>query len=214
MIATLAAVLASIGDLSLLMVANGAAGVAGLSREGTLVAGFYLGVLAIPIYALGYRDASRSLPEPNARLVTALGACGAVVGAVIHGVTAVALHAHASPAGGSSDAFGDLAPVALYVLPLWTIAAIAVVGASVAFVLPVLRGESAHARWVAATNPAVMVVVIGALAALSSWSRAIVAPAAPNLAHVVFFAATSARRRSIRHRAGGGGEGVTRTTAL
>jgi hypothetical protein len=187
MIPVTAAVLASIGDLLLLLVAHGARTVAGWPRASVLVAGHYLGVLTIPLYALGYRAASRSLPPWNARVVAALGAFGGVVGAAIHGITAVTL-ALEPPRAADAGTFAGLAPVAAYLLPLWTIAAAAVLAASLAFALPVLRGDGAYPRWLAALNPVVLVLAIGAAASVSPWSRAIIAPAAPNLAHVVFFA--------------------------
>ena len=86
------AVAASVGDLALLWVAWAADGRLGIASppEGTLVIGHYLGVLGIPLYALGYRalaDGIREAAPRAARWVVALGAVGSVVGAVVHGLT-------------------------------------------------------------------------------------------------------------------------------
>jgi len=62
------------------------------------------------------------------------------------------------------------------------------VAGSVAFALPVARGTSAYPRWMAGANPAALVVVIGIAASVAPWSRALIVPASPNLAHGIFFA--------------------------
>jgi hypothetical protein len=197
-VATLAAVLASAGDLLLLAVANGIApalAAAGHLRPAALVAGYYLGVLAIPFYALGYRDVGRRLPRPYGRLVTVLGACGALVAATIHGVTGMAIATLQAPSGGGVD---TLRPVAAYLVPLWTIVALATFVGSVAFALPVLRGESSYPRWLAVANPVVGVAAISACAAVSPTAAPLLVPASPNVAHVLFFALTTflSRERS------------------
>ena len=194
--ATLAAVLASAGDLLLLGVASAATpavAAGGPLAEPALVVGSYLGVLAIPLYAVGYWYVSRGLPPRYGRPVVALGTCGAVVGATIHGVTGAALHAEnltvVGRAGGSP--LLTLTPFAAYLVPLWLVVAATSLAGSVLFMIPVVRGESAYRRWMALASPAVLVLVIGACASLSPWSRALIAPASPNLAHVLFFAVTS-----------------------
>src|SRR6186997_2609559 len=78
-VATLAAVCASLGDLALLYVANARRPELALPPppDGLLLAGFYLGVLALPLYGLGYwRVASGLHDAADARRVVALGAFG------------------------------------------------------------------------------------------------------------------------------------------
>lgn len=194
-VATIAAVLASAGDLLLLGVASGATPAVAVGEplaEPALIVGYYLGVLTIPMYALGYWHVGRQLPSPYGRAVVALGTCGAVVGATIHGVTGAALHARsvaglaAVRVGGSAHL--SLMPFAAYLVPVWTIVAVALLAGSILFAVPVLRGESVYPRGMALANPAVLIVVIGACASASTWSRTLIAPASPNLAHVLFFA--------------------------
>ena len=199
-----AAVAASAGDLLLLAVATPATpalavGTA-LGRQ-VLVIGHYLGVLAIPLYALGYRYVGDRLGPPYARPLTALGLCGGIVGGTIHGVTSVAIAAGGLGAAtqlGSSPVPAS-SPFAAYILPLWAIVTAAVLAGSVAFTIAVMRGNGDYVRWMALASPAALVVVIGACASVSSAARALIAPAAPNLARVAFFALASAnvtRRRS------------------
>jgi hypothetical protein len=190
-VATVAAALASAGDLLLLAVAT-APGVDGSRAEPALVCGYYLGVLAIPLYALGYWDVGRRLPPRYGRAVVALGTCGAILGATIHGVTGAALHARsvagiAAPRPDDS-AYLSLMPFAAYLLPLWAVVAVALLAGSLLFAVPVLRGESVYPRWMALASPAVLIAAIAACASASAWSRTLIAPASPNLAHTIFFA--------------------------
>ena len=64
-------------------------------------------------------------------------------------------------------------------------------GRSVLFAVPVARGASAYPRWMVLASPAVVVMLIAACASVTTWSRALIAPASPNLAHVIFFAVTT-----------------------
>jgi hypothetical protein len=190
-LATIAAVLASAGDLLLLAVANAvtpALAAGGASRAPALVCGYYLGVLAIPWYAVGYWSVGRRLPPRHGRIVAALGACGAVLGATIHGVTGTAIAAVQPVGAATADSGVDvLRPFMAYLAPLWAIVALATIAGSVAFAIPVMRGESSYPRWLALANPVAGIVVISACASFSAVPRALIVPASPNLAHVVFF---------------------------
>ena len=202
-IATVAAALATTGDLLLLAVATSVTPTlapGGALREASLVVGYYLGVLAIPLYALGYWHVSCGLPWRYGRAVLALGTGGAVLGATIHGVTGAALHASSFGAGDAErtgNSLVTLLPFAAYLVPLGVLVAVALLAGSILFAIPVLRGESAYRRWQVLVSPAVLVVVIGACASAGTWSRALVAPASPNLAHLLFFALTERQRRDV-----------------
>jgi len=190
--ATIAAVLASAGDLLLLAVANAvtpALAAGGASRAPALVCGYYLGVLAIPCYAVGYWSVGRRLPPRHGHTVAALGACGAVLGATIHGVTgaAIATVALEPASAATADGVDVLRPFMAYLAPLWAIVALATIAGSVAFAIPVMRGESSYPRWLALANPVAGIVVISACASFSAVTRALIVPASPNLAHVIFF---------------------------
>ena len=79
-------------------------------------------------------------------------------------------------------------PFAAYLLPLWALATAAVLGVSVAFTTGVARGGGDYRRWMALASPAALVVATGACASLFTSLHALLVPASPNLAHVVFFA--------------------------
>jgi hypothetical protein len=127
--------------------------------------------------------------------VLVLGVCAAILGATIHGVTGAALHARTLARLGDGrlegSAFPSLAPFVAYLVPLWTIVGAALLAGSIGFTIPVIRGESAYRRWMALASPAVLVAVIAARASIATWSRILIVPASPNLAHVLFFALAS-----------------------
>lgn len=182
----LAAIVATIGDLLLLHVA-GAGGSAwrGDEATGTLLAGHYLGVLAIPWYALGYREAARPLPAPFGRAVFLLGAYGAALGAVVHGLTAVLIRVTPVPAGDPNAVF---VPQAAFILPLWGLLGLLAVGAAVAWGAGVVRATQVYPRWLALASPFGLALLVSLLALPFAWLRSFVVPASANVAHVLFFA--------------------------
>jgi hypothetical protein len=165
------------------------------------VLGHYLGVLGIPLYALGYWAAARGLDGRAAapgvglarrvsRIVFALGAAGAALGAVVHGMTTVVL------AGGGRAADGDpwtpFQPYGAYLGPLWLVLVVALLVGSIAFARAVWRGDTAFPRWMAATAPAILLVATSAIGLLGPRLEAFLLPAGPNVVHALFFAAVAA----------------------
>jgi uncharacterized protein DUF6796 len=187
------AVAASAGDLALLWVAwahDGGLGV-GAPPRGTLLVGHYLGVLGIPLYALGYRALAagiRPATPSAARWVVGLGAVGSVVGAVVHGLTGALTHVAIRTNAATAPTAMTAIPEGAYLLPLWGIVGIALAVGSVVFAIAVTGGGTVFPRWFAACNPLVVTLVIAALAAPFPVGAGLVVPAAPNLAHVVVFA--------------------------
>lgn len=181
--ATAAAIVASIGDLLLLHVS-----MAGASFRGELLAGAYLGVLAIPCYGLGYWHVSRGLAPASAGAaawVFRLGAYTGAVGAAVHGITAVVI---AATAGTSGDAWAVLAPYAALLLPLWLVLGALAVAISLLQVRLCRTGRTAFPRWFAWTNPVALVALVGLASLPSPALAAYLVPAAPNLAQVIYFA--------------------------
>jgi hypothetical protein len=177
-IAALAATAASCGDLLLLWIA------AGGDRE-WLTTGHYLGVLFIPLYAIGYRAVSRMLAEPA---IFWIGMYASAIGAAIHGITGAAiLNATVTS---QADPFASLAPVLAYLIPLWLIVGMA---SAVGSFLQ-CRAVSASSRypyWFAWANPLVLTLTLAAVAVpFASVARYLV-PAAPNVAHVLYFTAVA-----------------------
>ena len=188
-----AALAASAGDLALLYVANARRPELALPEppDALLWVGAALGVLGIPLYAFGYRAASRLVlarSRAGASLVFAAGATLAGLGAVIHGLTALEIHASLAAGTPSPSPLEGVAASGPLLLGLWALAALGTALASLMFAW-LQRGA------LALLSPLCVTIAL-ALAALPTEAlRSFLAPAAPNLAHVVFFAACARRGR-------------------
>ena len=150
-----------------------------------------LGVVAIPLYVLGYRAAATLVAagyERHARVIAGAGTTGSVLGAVIHGCTAFFIRDGLASGAPAEDPLAAVAGSPL-LLTLWGVAALLVVAASVAFAMAARRGVLRVSRGLAWANPAVVTLFLTLVGSLTPLSRAFLVPAAPNLAHVVFFAA-------------------------
>lgn len=192
-VAIAAAVAASAGDLLLLLAANAGrpeAGALPAPSEGLLVLGHYLGALAIPLYALGYRQVARGLAPGSpriARWVFGLGAYAAALGGTVHGLTALLISTERRAGAPPTDPLAFVAHAGPFLLPLSTLALAALLTGSILYAVAVLRGGTAFPAWMAAANPALLVALVSLLAWPSPLLRAFVVPAAPNLVHVIFF---------------------------
>lgn len=199
-IATLAAVAATLGDLLMLYVANAGRPELALPAPPrfALPAGALLGVAAIPLYALGYREAARAIADVSAsraRIVSLCGAGAAVAGAIIHAATAGAIRG----ATGAAPPLESVAASGPWLLIGWGIASLLVLVASVVVFRAGMAGSRALPRAVAWLNPAVVTLLLGAAGLASETGRSFLTPAAPNLAHVVFFASLLHARRDGPH---------------
>ena len=192
-VAAAAAVIATAGDLLLLWVANALRPDLGLSSPspGVLRLGAVLGVVAIPMYALGWAAAAaRAQPAlgRGAPWVMVAGGLAAVLGSYIHAATAWLIEEQMrSP--GTSPVSAPLETVmhagAGLTLP-WAAATVLVMLASGAMVYAALRAVVPR-NWIV-TNPAVATVLLAVAGIATELGRAFLVPAAPNVAHVVFFA--------------------------
>jgi hypothetical protein len=192
-VATAAAVIATAGDLLMLWVANALrAGFAIASPPvGALRLGAALGVVAIPLYALGWAAAAARAAHALGRgapWVMVAGGLGAILGAYIHAATASLVEEQAR--GRATTPIADpLAGVMAAGPPLlvpWALATVLVVAASAAMVYAARRAAVPRSWQLA--NPAVVTVLLALGGATSELGRAFLVPAAPNVAHVVFFA--------------------------
>jgi hypothetical protein len=197
MIGVVAAVAATVGDLLLLATSNATRpGFAWLPAPSAtvLLIGTYLGVLAIPCYGVGYRAIAARFAEPYRRWIGALGIAGGVLGGTTHGLTGLAIHVEQTSGAGGVDPFTVVARYGAYLLPLWaTVAGASLVGSTL-YVVGILARRSALPRWTALANPAVLTLALVLVGAASPGGRAFLVPAAPNVAHVVFFALLTAPR--------------------
>ena len=194
LIAALAALAATLGDLLMLYVSNSRRPEFLLPEApaDSLWLGAALGVLGIPLYALGYRAASRMLGPVSrraARAVFLLGSLGALIGAVIHGLTALQIQSDLEAGAAAQDPLASVGSWGPTLPALWALAAILVFSASAIFGWRVGRGGGPAPRLLGLANPALVTVALVGVGMTTPLLRAFLAPAAPNVAHVVFFAA-------------------------
>jgi hypothetical protein len=198
-IGLIAAVAATAGDLVLLLASNaGRPGLEWLPRpsDGALVAGTYLGVVAIPCYGLGYCEVARSFADERVRWwITALGTTGGVLGGTTHGLTGLVVHVTRTTGAPPGDPVAVLAPYGAYLLPLWTAIALVSIAGALVYGAAVARGASTLPRWMALGNPLVLAAALGLVGAGGEVGRALLVPASPNLAHVIFFALVTTTAR-------------------
>jgi hypothetical protein len=190
-VAAAAAVVASVGDLLMLWVANALRPGFGIPSPppGALRLGVALGVVAIPLYALGYAAAAaRARPAlgRGADAVMLAGGLGAVLGAYIHAATAWLIEDQMRGAGAVGAPLDGVMRAGAALTVPWAAATLLVMLASAALAWAARRAAVPRA-WLVA-NPAVATLLLGAAGAATELGRAFVVPAAPNLAHIVFFA--------------------------
>ncbi len=205
LIAALGAFTATLGDLLMLYVSN--------SRRPELLlpaapaaclwVGAALGVVGIPFYALGYHAASRilgSVSRGAARAVFLLGSLGALVGVVIHAGTAFKIHSDLEAGTAVQDPISSVVSWGPMILVPWALAAAFVLFASILFGWFVLRGGGSAPRLVGLANPALVTAALVGVGMSTPLLRSFLAPAAPNVAHVVFFGACYSAHRADRPR--------------
>jgi hypothetical protein len=191
-VASVAALLASAGDFILLYVANAQREELGLPPAGPawLWLGGALGVLFIPLYALGYRAASRLVAPASssaAQILFVSGAIAAILGSLIHGLTTAYIGADLEAGVPGRDPLASVVSWGVLLPTLWGLAGLCVLVASGLF-LWFVGGGAAHApRSAALANPALVTVVLSAVGLPFLFLRSFLTPAAPNLAHLVFF---------------------------
>jgi len=190
-IAATAAAIATVGDLLMLWVANALRPELGLSSPspGMLRLGAALGVMAIPLYAIGWAAAAaRAQPALGraAPWVMVAGGLGAVVGAYIHAATAWLIEGQVRSGTPEGSPLESVMNAGAGLAVPWAVATAAVLLASGAMVWAARRGAVPRG-WIVA-NPAVATVLLAVAGAATELGRAFLVPAAPNVAHVLFFA--------------------------
>lgn len=191
-IASGAALAATLGDLLMLFVGNSLRPELQLPRPPgiALPIGGLLGVAAIPLYALGYRAVARAIGRSSraqARVVFVSGSAAAILGALIHGMTAVSLGRAVAGGAAARAPLETIAAEGGSLLAAWGVASLLVLLASLAvFVAGTSRARALprHLGWL---NPAALTLLFGAAGLPWELGRAFLLPAAPNLAHAAFF---------------------------
>lgn len=189
-LAAAAALVATVGDCFLLYVGNSRRTELGLSpiSEMWLWIGCVLGVGAIPFYALGYRVTAHVLKAASRRVahfVFINGISIGVLGAAIHGITAVYIAFDNTMDG--RDPLSAIIQSGIVLPALWGVATIQVTLISALFAWHVGSGRTVIPRCLAMVSPALLTIVLAAIGAWSVFSRSFLIPAAPNIAHLIFF---------------------------
>jgi hypothetical protein len=199
--ASAAALAASIGDLLMLHVANALRPELGITvpPRPQLWLGGALGVLAIPLYALGYRAASALLAPGSpraARLVRRAGAGAALLGSAIHGLTAVEIDGDLARGAVGQPPLAAVAASGFPLLGLWIAAGVLVAAASLPFARVSLLDALGLPRALVALDPAAATLCLALASIPAEALRSFLAPAAPNLAHLIFFLACARAARA------------------
>jgi hypothetical protein len=187
-IATVGAVMATLGDFGQLWTANSGRPELGLVPPPAwlIVPATLAGALGIPLYALGYVARARlagAVASRRTAIVAWAGAAFAVIGGTVHAVTGVLVHSRVGQIASGLDPLAGILASGPIVLTLWALALAAFLVASTAeLMLPQAPRERL-------ASPLVLTLVLSAATSLLPlpW-RDIVQPAVVNLAHVLFFA--------------------------
>ncbi|MBI5504508.1 MAG: hypothetical protein HY899_06880 [Deltaproteobacteria bacterium] len=188
LVALIGALVATLGDLGQLWAVN--AGRPALlliaPPNGVVVVATLAGTLGIPLYAFGYyvrAHRARDRAPRCAAVVASAGTVLAVLGGTVHAVTGAAVLNDVGGIASGLDPLQGVLASGPIVVALWALAAVAFACAAIGeLCLP----QAPLAR---VFNPAVLTVVLTAAAPLapSPWPD-FVAPAALNIAHLIFFA--------------------------
>lgn len=158
-----------------------------------LAIGGLLGCVSIPLYALGYAELSRAIrlttPIPAA-IVLIGGTAFAALGAFIHGLTWVTIRNSALAGTTSTAPLDAIAASGGALLGAWIAASVLMLVVSIAIAWSGVFRPRAIPVWLALFNPVSITLLIGAAGATTAVGRSFLVPAAPNLAHIVFFVAT------------------------
>ena len=190
-LATISAVLATFGDFLMLYVVNANAVLNLPSHETILLPlGFFLGAFAIPLYGFGFWAIAKIF-EPGAlragRFVLVSGVMMAIIGGIIHGVTGISIEAQLRAEGSHLAPISSLLEYGVYLIPLWAIASVLCFIGAVGFISGVISGRTIFSPFIAVFNPVVLTVVVGLTGSMTPTMQVFLIPAAPNVAHVLFF---------------------------
>lgn len=156
--------------------------------------GHFIGVLAAPLYLIGYWHIGQMLRPSGKRLaatVFGLGVYAFMIGDVwLGGRVNLALTVKARETGDSplTQAFSDLLhDISGHNEPLINIVRVLVLIISVLMIYGILGGKSYYPRWIAMFSPIVILAAIFGIYAIAPIVGVYLLPAAMNIAHLVFF---------------------------
>jgi uncharacterized protein DUF6796 len=195
-LATLASFAATVGDFLMLYVVNAGGEMLHLPPPGTAVlfVGYVLGIFAIPLYGVGFWAVAKILAAEtplSGQVVLVSGVIMAVLGGIIHGVTGISIEAQVRTGEIMKEPLAGVLEYGVYLLPLWAIASVLSCIVSVGFAWGILNGQSRLPRSMSLFNPVLLTVFFTLAGTATPMLKAFLVPAAPNVAHLVFFALTT-----------------------
>ncbi len=193
LVAALGATIATVGDLGQLWVVNAGRPALRLPvpPDGLIVLATLAGTIGIPLYGIGYyvRAAGAQAVAPGRAAVLAVGgSVFAVLGGVVHGTTGVLVANDVAGIASGLDPLQGVLSSGPIVLTLWGLAAVALLVAALAEAsVPQPHVERLF-------NPLLLTVAItGASGLMAPPWRDFIAPAAVNIAHLLFFGRLAVR---------------------
>jgi hypothetical protein len=170
---------------------------------GRLYWGHYLGVGAILIEIVGFWSVYRAVRPAGERFALPfflVNAFGAMLGAAFHATfvfVGLTLHVQSQATGAAYEELGELlASFNAARIGLAIPALAAVVIGSLSYGLIVAFRPTLYPRWMALCNPLVFLLLIVALTLAIPPSALVLAPAAINLSHLMFFICATAAART------------------
>lgn len=193
-IATAAAIVATVGDLLLLWMGNAQRVDMELAQPPgiALTIGGILGCVGILLYAIGYLAVARTVRPhrpTSATVIAVAGTAFALIGASTHGLTWLAIRTSVAAGVASAPPIEAVAGSTGLLLDAWVADAVLMLVVALTIARTGLALPRALPVWLAMLNPVNVTLVLMAAGAATELGRAFVVPAAPNLAHVVFFGA-------------------------
>ena len=175
-----------------------------------LTAGHFLGVLAAPVYLIGYWHVGQMLrPAGKAlsALVFGLGVYAFTIGDVWLGgrvnLALVVQAREAAPEDQKQMLSNLLQDISAHNEPLINIVRVLILIISLLSGWGILTGRSHYPRWTIAVLPIVLLVAIFASYAVFPALGGLLLPAAMNIAHVIFFAVSTWVAAGLRTRSHG-----------
>lgn len=173
--------------------------------QSRLTFGHFLGVLAAPVYFIGYWHISEMLrPAGNklAMAVLGLGVYAFAIGNVwLGGRVNLALVVQARDQVGGDQAqllSSILEGISAHNEPLINVVRVLVLVISLLMAWGIFSGKSHYPRWVLAVLPIVLLIIIFVSYAVLPAIGVYLLPAAMNLAHLIFFAASTIVASKLR----------------
>ncbi|MEZ5595948.1 MAG: hypothetical protein R3E84_06075 [Pseudomonadales bacterium] len=187
-LAVAGALAASLGDFAMLYVGNAMRPDLQLPPppEMLLWLGWLLGVLGLPLYGYGYAAAVAGDGSPAARLARISGAVAGFVGAAVHACTGWIIAGDRQTGGTAGAPLEGVAMGGGVLLTLWAVTGVAILVAVAALVASRLRTRRSTfmSTWL---NPVTLLLVLVLVSLPSAALQAFLLPAAPNVAHLLFF---------------------------